>query len=61
MNERWAILEKDDAQADLELHPGKADTTGWMSKQYRQELRRGRGDGMYTRKTRATREALGRG
>ena len=32
MSEHRANLEKDDAQADLAAIPGKADTTGWMSK-----------------------------
>jgi hypothetical protein len=31
-SERRASLEKDDARADPAANPGKADTTGWMSK-----------------------------
>ena len=54
VSERRASLEKLDAQDDPTVVSGKADTTGWMSEEYRQSLRRGSGGSMYTRKARAT-------
>ena len=48
MSERWAILEKDDAQADPNTLSGKADTAGEANEAGTQSLRRGSGDGMYT-------------
>jgi hypothetical protein len=59
--ERWAILEKVDAQADPITLSGKADTTGELSEGYLQSLCRGSGDSMHTRKARATRETPWRG
>ncbi|WP_408337960.1 transposase [Paraburkholderia sp. RL17-337-BIB-A] len=58
---RRANLEKDDAQADPNTLSEKADATGRMSRQDAQSLRRGGGDGMYTRKANATREVPWRG
>jgi hypothetical protein len=60
-SEYRAILETDNAQADLTAISGKADTTGGMSRQYRQSLCRGSGSSTHTREARATREAPGRG
>ena len=51
----------DNAQADPDTHAGKAETAGEASEACTQSLRRGSGDGMYTRETRATREAPRRG
>jgi hypothetical protein len=51
----------DDAQADPSAIAGKVDTAGEESEVCTQSLRRGSGEGMYTREARATREARYRG
>jgi hypothetical protein len=55
-NRATSRLYKDDAQADPMTLSGKADTVGYERKSHTQTLRRGGGDGMYTRKAYATRE-----
>ena len=61
VSERRASLEKDVAQADPTAISGKADTTGEVSEEGTQWLRRGSSDSMYTREAHATREAPWRG